>query len=243
MRPGKIAVKRRVWIGLAFAIAVTIGWWAWTRAKKEAVVVTVPAPQPFVRLVSTAGTGANAVLREQTQLFDPQPLFFPTEWNYGQRALPQSVRRQPGQVFGSFGANLIFGEESLKAYGTEAIAVPDRLADVVVQGNEAPFDGMGQIDVQRPALAAREGFIEVRELDRGRIIVAQALNGLKMSGADFSPAEFLVVVGIAGMIGEPIVVSGSGREEVDFLLRSYLVKTFRLGERLNPGRYRVLVGP
>ena len=243
MRIGTIDVKRRVWIGLAFALAVTLGWWAWTRAKKEAVAVAVRAPQPFVRLIGADAAGGNAVLREQTQLFDPQPLFFPTEWNYGQRALPGSVRRQPGQVFGSFGANLVFGEQTLKAYGTEATAAPERLADVVVQGNEAPLDGMGQVDVQRPALASREGFLEVQEFQRGKTFVSQALNGLNIPRVDFSPAEFLVVVGIAGLVGEPIVVSGSGREDIDVLLRSYLVKTFRIGERLNPGRYRVLVGP
>ncbi|MDB6113135.1 MAG: hypothetical protein JWQ62_80 [Lacunisphaera sp.] len=243
MRIGKIDVKRRVWIGLAFAIAVTLGWWAWTRAEKETVTVAAKSPQPFVRVIGAGGAGGNAVLREQTQLFDPQPLFFPTEWNYGQRPLPGSVRRQPGQVFGSFGANLVFGEQSLKAYGTEVTAAPERLADVVVQGNEAPFDGMGQVDVQRPALAPRDGFLEVRELKRGKTIVSQSLNGLKMPRLDFSPAEFLVVVGVAGIVGEPIVVSGSGGEDIDILLRSYLLKTLRLGERLSPGRYRVLVGP
>jgi hypothetical protein len=51
------------------------------------------------------------------------------------------------------------------------------------------------------------------------------------------------VVSSAGLIGDPILVTGSGWEEVDTFFRSYLVKTFRLGERLNPGRYRVLVGP
>ena len=243
MRIGKIDIRRRVWIGLAFAVVATLGWWAWTRAKKEAVAIVAKSPQPFVRWIGAGATAGNAVLREQTQLFDPQPLFFPTEWNYGERALPESVRRQPGQVFGSFGASLIFGEQSLKAYGTEAMAAPERLADVVVQGNEAPFDGMGQVDVQRPALETRGAFLEVEELAQGKIIVHQSLNGLDVPGLDFSPAEFLVVVGIAGVVGDPIVVNGSGREDIDILLRAFLVKTFRLGERLNPGRYRVWVGP
>lgn len=55
--------------------------------------------------------------------------------------------------------------------------------------------------------------------------------------------EFLAVVSSAGLIADPVLVNGSGWEEVDNFFRSYLVKSFRLGERLNPGRYRVLVGP
>jgi len=89
----------------------------------------------------------------------------------------------------------------------------------------------------------RDGFLEVKELGSEKPIVSQALTSLKIPRSDFSPAEFLVVIGIAGIVGEPVVLSGSGREDIDILLRSYLVNTFRLGERLNPGRYHVLVGP
>jgi hypothetical protein len=59
--------------------------------------------------------------------------------------------------------------------------------------------------------------------------------------------EFLILVSNAGIVGEPVLMTGSRweevDEEVDAFFRSYLVKTFRLGERLSPGRYRVLVGP
>jgi len=44
-------------------------------------------------------------------------------------------------------------------------------------------------------------------------------------------------------VGDLVLTSSSDSEEVDSFFRSYLVKTFRLGERLNPGRYRILVGP
>ena len=52
---------------------------------------------------------------------------------------------------------------------------------------------------------------------------------------------------VLGIVGDPILMVGSEGEEmdekVDAFFRSFLVKSFRLGERLNPGRYRVLVGP
>jgi hypothetical protein len=59
--------------------------------------------------------------------------------------------------------------------------------------------------------------------------------------------EFLVVVSSSGIVGDlvqmPSSVLGEVDEKADAFFRSYLVKTFRLGERLNPGRYRVVVGP
>lgn len=250
MRLGKIEVKRRVWVGLLFALAVTGGWWEWTRARPAAVVIATPPKQPF--LLTGVGPGrGDPLMNERAQLFDPTPLFFPTEWNFGQSPLRDSIRRQPAQVFASFEPVLTFADQNMKSYGTEASVVPDKLTDVLVQGNEAPFAGMGQIDVQRPALAERAGFLEVKGLMDGKTIISQALAGLILPRLDFDPLEFLVVVSSSGIVGEPVVVHWSssdslaagGSEEVEVFFRSYLVKTFRLGERLHPGRYRVLVGP
>ena len=251
MRIGKIEVKRRVWVGLLFALTVTGGWWEWTRAKPEVVAIATPSTQPILRRIpGKAGTG-DQVMNERAQMFDPTPLFFPTEWNFGQGPLRNSIRRQPAQVFASFEPKLTFAEQNMKSYGTETSTAPEKLSDVLVQGNEAPFAGMEQIDVQRPALVERTGFLEVRGLVDGKAIISQALNGLTLPRLDFDPLEFLVAVSSAGIVGEPVIVHWSstdsvaagGSEEVEVFLRSYLVKTFRLGERLQPGRYRVLVGP
>ena len=247
MRIGTIEVKRRVWIGLIFALTVTGAWWVWTRAKHQAVAVVTPARRPFVRLAG-AGTGAgDEILRERAELFDPTPLFFPTEWNYGQQPLRENLRRQPGQVFGTFEPNFTFSEQNIKAYGVETVPVPEKLADVFMQGNEAPFAGMGQIDVQRPTLAGRSGFLEVKKLIDEKIVIAEALSSLALPRQDFGPLEYLIAVSSAGIVGDPILMVNSEWEEVDekvdAFFRTYLVKSFRLGERLSPGRYRVLVGP
>ncbi len=242
MRIGKIEIKRRVWIGLASGLVVTGLWWNTARIKPAVDGAGAPAKPPFVRLTG-AGTGTgDRVLREQAELMDPTPLFFPTEWNFGQRSLPENMRRQPGQVFGSYGEQITLGEQAIKSYGTEMVVVPERLADVVAQGNEAPFAGMGQIDVRRPVLPQRNCYLEVRDLKAGKIIINQSLAELSPPRTDFAPMEFLAVVSSAGLISDPVLVSGSGWEEVDNFFRSALVKTFRLGERLNPGRYHVLVG-
>jgi hypothetical protein len=176
-------------------------------------------------------------------LFDPTPLFFPTEWNYGQRPLRESLRRQPGQIFGSFEPKWTFTDQTLKSYGTEATPAPEKLADVLTQGNEAPFAGIGHIDVPRAPLPERIGYLEVRAFGIPEPIISQTLRYFTLPRLDYAPVEFLVVISSAGIVGDPVLTSGSGWEEVDSFFRSYIVKTFRLGERLNPGRYRVLVGP
>lgn len=247
MRGEKIAMKRRMWITPVFVLGITVAWWFWTRSRPPERVVVLETKQPFVQLALTGGSAADKVMRERADLFDPTPLFYPTDRNFGQRPLPESMRRQPGQVFGSYDANYVFGEQNIKAYGSEAASGPERPADILRQGNETPFAGMGQIDVQRPALAERSAFLEVTELGNRKIAISQSLKWLSIPRLDFAPIEFLVVVSSSGLVGEPVLMTELGLEEadeeVDAYFRSYLVKSFHLGERLSPGRYRVLVGP
>ncbi len=243
MRIGKIEVKRRVWVGLACAVTVTAVWWSWTQARPPAAAAAEQAPQPFVRLTGVGTATNDQVLRERADLFDPTPLFFPTEWNYGQRPLRDDLRRQPGQIFESFPPQWTFTDQTLKSYGVEAAPAPEKLSDVLSQGNEAPLAGFGHIDVSRAALPDRVGFLEVRRFGNSEPIISQTLRYISLPRLDYAPLEFLVVISSAGVVGEPVLSSGSGWEDVDSFFRTYIVKTFRLGERLNPGRYRVLVGP
>ena len=235
-------IKRRVWIGLAVA-GVAVGAWAlWARREPTVTTIASPSARPFVQLATAGSATSDQVLREKSELLDPTPLFFPTVWNYGQRPLRASSLKQPGQVFGSFEPKYTVGEQNIAAYRTEGTPVPEKLSDVLSQGNEAPFAGMGQVDRPRSSLPIRSGYVEVRDLNTGEIVIAQSLSGVVPPRPDFAPVEFIVAVGSAGLIGEPFLTSGSEGDEVDGFFRDYLVRSYRLGERLRPGRYRVLVG-
>lgn len=235
-------IRRRVWLGSLIACAGVGAWFWWARREMPAPVVAGKTTQPFVQLASAGVSQGDQVLRERAELMDPTPLFFPTEWNYGQRPLRQTSMRQPGQVFGSFDPLLPLSDRGIGRYGAEAAPVPEKLADVLLQGNEAPLAGLGEVDRQLAILPIRSGFLEVRDLSNGETIISQAFSGVSPPRTDFAPIEFLVVVGAAGLVGDPFVTSGSEWDEVDNFFRDYLVSSYRLGQRLRPGRYRVLVG-
>lgn len=244
MRLGGFEVKRRVWVGLGCAVVATVGWLAWTRGTPTPTSPLAKVPvKPFARLTGTGSSATDQVLRERADLFDPTPLFFPTEWNYGQRPLPERLRHQPGQVFGSFDAKRIFDDQNLKTYGVPSARGPEKLADVLAQGNEAPFAGIGQVDRDRPPLSERAGIIEIRGFSASKPIIEQSVTEAIVPRSDFAPLEFVVAVSSSGVVGEPMLTIGSGWDDVDAFFRGYIVKTLRLGQRLSPGSYRVLVGP
>ena len=231
-----------MWILLLVVSAVIAGWWQWNRTMPVLNAVAPATLSPLVRVVSADAAAPDQVLRERAELLDPTPLFFPTEWNYGQEPLRVTAIKQPGQVFGSFEPKLPLSEQGVALYKGESAPVPEKLSDVLGQGSEASFAGMGQIDRQRSTLPIRAGYVEVRDLKNGNLVISQSLSGISPPRSDFAPVEFLVTVSSAGLVGEPVLTTSSEGEDVDNFFRDYLVQSYRLGERLRPGTYRVLVG-
>jgi hypothetical protein len=80
----------------------------------------------------------------------------------------------------------------------------------------------------------------------GRLVRVPNLAGdvaLPAGQTEWQPAEFLVCVTAEGLLGRPVETVSSDVEDVDVFFRDYIEKTLRLGERLSPGMYRVVVGP
>lgn len=242
---GKLHGRRRYLVGTLLAVMVTAAWLWWSR-QVTAPLSRVPprGPEPFVQLArADSGTVAERVLQERADFFDPAPLFLPTPRNYyGARGLPAELVRQPGQIFGDFGAKYYFGEGSLGAYGANSTQVPESVAEVLNRANEAPFAGFGEQGSGWGRLAARGALAEFKHLSDKDLQVELALP-VEPPQRDFAPMVFVVVVSASGMIGEPLLTAGSGLPDVDAFFQDYLAKTHRVGERLPPGRYRVTIGP
>lgn len=157
-----LRIKRRVWIGLLVGGVGVGGWIVWTQREFTAPPAERKTTAPFVRLAGAGQGSEDRLLREKAELLDPTPLFFPTDWNYGQRRARAGGLRQLDQVFASFAPKLTVEEQTEAPFAGEGAPVPEKLSDVLVQGNEAPFAGMGQVDPTQSTLPIRAGFLEVR---------------------------------------------------------------------------------
>ncbi|MBI2511595.1 MAG: hypothetical protein HYV96_06425 [Opitutae bacterium] len=237
------ANTRRVLSAILVIVLAGAGWWLWSErmtAKPDATAAR--RPEPFVQIANSGGTGVNRVLQERAEFFDPSPMFLPTARNAGHDALPSRLVAQPGQIFADFAAKWNVAEANLPSYGADVVAAAEGLVDVMARANEAPFAGFGESGGATRRVEARAAFIEVKSM-RGSSLISQALAGAAVPREDFAPLEFLATISAAGLTGEPLLVSGSGADEVDNFFRDYLARTFRLGERLAPGVYRIVIGP
>ena len=239
-----IAVRRRFFVTVGLLIIATGIWLLWSRATLPKINRNPPAqPVAFVRIVGAGVGGQDALLEEHAEYFDPTPLFLPTKRNFGQGPLPTGVVKQLGQVFRDFEPKWRFVESVPPEYGVTKDEGGGSLSEVLARGNDAPFAGLGAVDSTTKPLGQRKGYMEVKSLKSGLLSLSGELEGIDFFPVDYAPVDFVVAVASIGLVGDPVLITSSGQEDVDVKLKDYLVKTYRIGERLAPGRYVVSIGP
>lgn len=207
-------------------------------------------PNPVVRLMRP--DGSNAALAEEAIIHDTMPLFLPTHRNSTVKELP---RREPGKTF--------LDKETLKLGFADAdLSLAKDLPPVVTlngkpPGQAAPVDaltadtpghlfmGFGRADEAEVSREPRGGFVEVVAAATGRRVWAEALpaTARPSTAKSWQPLEFFAAIDAAGLVRPLVVTEGSQVEEVDVYFRNFLARTYRIGERLAPGFYRIVVGP
>lgn len=203
-------------------------------------------------MVELARTGvSDQLLKEETELRDLRPLFLPTARN---AALPP-LKREPGKT--------VLDIDSVKpgALEPEMNTIRDLPPVAVVNGKPAdqatPIDalasdpgafslyGFGRSEAAVAPLEARTAFVEVVASATGERVLGTSLGeeGKPPGSQPWAPLELLARINATGLAAPLIVTTSSGVEEVDAHFRRFLTKTFRIGERLPPGFYRVTVAP
>jgi hypothetical protein len=206
--------------------------------------------RPSVKLASR--DRIDAALTEEAMMKDLAPLFLPTEWNAVRREPP---RREPGRTFLenqplklSYGdAELSFGKELPPVVTLEGKPLAEaRPADALRSNSPSTMMlSFGRNETRVPVLPPRGGFVEIVSAATGRKVWGMALPLTAAPATDkpWEPLEFFAAVDAAGLVAPLTLTEGSRVEEVDQHFRNYLSQTFRIGDRLAPGFYRVIVGP
>lgn len=212
------------------------------RADAEAV-------RPAVKIARPDDT--DALLKEEAELRDLRPLFLPTARN---AALPEP-KLEPGKT--------VLDSEALKPTSADTeVQLGAELPPVALLGGKpvrraGPLDALdaGSAEVGLLGFGRREpviephrrrgGFVEVTAWSDGRRVRAEDLpnEARPESERPWGPLELMAVVDRAGLASPLVVTEGSRVEEVDLHFKNYLTNSYRIGERLSPGIYRVVVAP
>lgn len=234
--------------------------WLWTTVAVICVFVGAmalvrtpepPAPRRPVESPMRGSVGltrldeksTDVVTREEAVFRDPTPLFLPTSWNAGAEVGPRAPTTGPEGRFPDYAAKLVNPATELPAWFAPA-AAPGAPADGLRVGERGdPYGAVGRRETMLEPLPERLGFVEVLQTATGRRVLAVPV--ALAQGApegDWQPLEMLVGVDRAGLV-EAAVTIGSGVDDWDRFLRRFIEKEFRLGQRVAPGFYRVVVGP
>lgn len=215
----------------------------------EVPVEPVPVagrPPPRVELARPGDQEGERMLREEVALLDPRPLFLPTERNAGAAgAISDDGRREPDASFSDFSPQLNYNEEDVSiAFPTGVVVPASAVAALRTEQGRDSMSSFGRRDTPLAALPPRLGFIEVVLAQTGLLALEDELSISEGAPTgDWTPVELVAAVGPGGLIGLPVLTGSSGSEGIDAWLPSYLANRYRLGERLQPGFYRIRLGP
>jgi hypothetical protein len=195
---------------------------------------------------------ANLVLREQAVMRDTTPLFLPTDRNSAPRHLP---RREPGKTFldndppklsiGDGGLNLTAELPPVVTLNGKPPAAA-RPEDTLAAGSPAEMlIGFGRDEVAVQPGTPRGAYIEIVAEASGQTVLRWKVPSAAAPPTSkvWQPLEFLVAVDRSGLVGPLSITADSQVEEVNSYFKKYLAQTFRIGERLGPGFYRIVVAP
>ncbi len=206
------------------------------------------APAP-VRLARSAE--ADGFLRDEASIRDLRPLFLPTPVN----ARAPEPRREAGRslldedpvrlTYGEGEAGLLPRLPPVATLGGRAVERAEPRLTLEADGTAVAPVGFGRAESRVVPEAARGGLLEVIAAGTGeRVLAVELPEALAPpAGKPWEPLELMAIVDRAGLAGPLVVTESSRVEEVDVHFRRQLRQVFRLGERLAPGVYRVVVGP
>lgn len=225
-----------LWVVAAFAGVIGLAWLAThVRLPEPPRAAGLPMAHPSVGIV-------DPVVIQGTMLRDPTPLFLPTEFNSSRKDYHPV---EPGGAFAGFPPELTFAESELELHLPPAIALPSSPAQALVGDPPgAPFLGFGRTDMVVEPLAPRGAYVEIVESGSGRSVFSRPVPDAHPPGsAPWKPMEFMAAVDSAGLVGPLVLTVHSEVAQVDAYFERYLADDLRVGQRLEPGFYRIVVGP
>ncbi len=202
-------------------------------------------PAPSVQYHSAEVKKNNRLLSEQAELYDSAPLFLPTSWNYASNTDVFTLEVDIAPLFPSYSAEIEISDDTLKPDIRNGNSTIIRARDSLKYKYWDLFSTFGEEKQPENWISGRRAYMEVYDMMGDRLVRSEtlpedlgALNEMPL----WTPLEYLVTIDILGALGEPMLLQGSGIEKIDAIMRAYISEP-AFGARLEPGYYKVAIGP
>jgi hypothetical protein len=206
--------------------------------------------RPPARIGLTEPARVDRALEERAAMNDLRPLFLPTPRNAQLRPLPL---REPGETFvqpprflypdldAPVGARM----PPLATLAGRRLSEADPVDALSLDAFLPLAAGFARDGAEVPLTPPRGAAVEVFSARTGARVLSALLPASARPAVPrpWQPLELLAGVDPAGLAVPLLIAAGSGAEEVDLHFKNYLSRDFRLGDRLLPGFYRVVVAP
>jgi len=200
-----------------------------------------------VSLLSVDPEGRGRLLKEQLEFSDTAPLYFPTRWNVANAENIRLPLKSPGDIFESYEPRLSYSDVAARGL----VDLPTLLIvspTAALASYQPDFTRVaGRVDRVVMPLEARLAMVEVFDVRGGAKVfettVSEVADPAALTGPDWQPAEWVVLMDAVGKVGEAMMTRSSGSDSVDDSLQFVVDQQLDLDKQLPPGYYTVLIGP
>ncbi len=202
-------------------------------------------PEPYLRFPPVGfDAGNQGEILSYGELFDPTPLFLPTAWNYAPDLGNLALEREIEPLFEPFKPIISLSTQPPAVLFEQSQPLMRRPRDALDYENENLFSILGRRERAILKVPQRAGFLEMRKAGSGQVAREKDLppDLAEYTQDLLSWVTFQVIIDVSGLIGDPLLVKGSGSPVTDQALREYLATPFLMAG-LDPGYYKVTFGP
>mgnify|MGYP003655191735 CR=1 FL=1 len=240
----KWLVKWGILVLLAIGLLVAgLGLLTAPNAPRGTILAQRPA-SGGVLLADLETEEANLALIGELTLKDPTPLFLPTQWNSGQVDRAMTAERSSGASFGPIGAKWVFPDEENRLVLPDGVSVPSSAISTIDQIENGIWVGeLARRGGSNRALASRAGYLEVVAVDTGKTVYERVLEAPVDGQVIEVPVETMLAVNSSGFWLRPTVAQVAEGGAIEFDRVNLMLRETRLETILEPGFYRILLGP
>lgn len=230
-----------VWAILLGVLAHLAGFFAFS--------IDLPRPKPAEAppaAIYYSGDSAplDALMQEQSDLLDFEPLFLPTSRNASIN-LGWSGLVDRTEPFAPLPPKLLISSDDFPVEVTNTPEPLSRPLEMLERDIAGSFGAFGQMTGPQAAMPERAGMLEVYREGGVQPVVQQELKpGIIDEAVDNLSGllEWRIAVGEVGIVGQPLLIRGSGLEAVDAAAMQHLLQAAPQWG-LPSGYYRVVMGP